>query len=258
MPYKQQTTSTFVSAQEPARSSAPTSAAVSAKWRDNLGVWIGSTTVLVALQWLWCIVGYAVGWRQTWWPSRTAFQMWTLAAALIGAVLFGLLMMWRSALDERERAGEFLWLRSRVDELNAELEEADATITELEYKLQRAQVDLKEQYTQMQAMMAMDRQFVASAPAASKKRIPLPLYRDAVMLADLSLTPPREYSRDKTCRKFGWTTTRWYAARDVLVAAGIWQTDGKATAVKVQNRATAQAQLALYAGHNETGEKSDD
>jgi hypothetical protein len=44
----------------------------------------------------------------------------------------------------------------------------------------------------------------------------------------------------------------------VLVDAGIWRKDDKSTRVVAQNKAAALAMLALYAGHNNTGENTSD
>ena len=108
----------------------------------------------------------------------------------------------------------------------------------------------------MQGVMAQQRQFVPQAPSASAEKIPANLYRDAAFLAELSYTPPYEYARDKVMLKHGWSKDRWYAARDVLVAAGIWRMGNKTTEKVVEQRATALAMLALYAGHNEDGKDS--
>lgn len=262
MPMKHTATpSGYISAYEPVREPAPRPAptidAVSAKWRDNAGLGIGVFVVLVSLQWIAYLVLYMLDFHDTWYPSLTAVQMWTVFAFFAGCVGFGVLMMWRSALDEREKAGEFIFLRERIAELEELLDEAEDATADMEYRLGQAQVELRDQYTQMQALMASQRQFVPQAPSASKERIPIALYRDAALLAELSTTG-MDYARDKVCVKYGWTTTRWYAARDVLVDAGIWRKDDKSTRVNAQNKATALAMLALYAGHNNNGENTPD
>ena len=255
------TPSSYVPAREPTREPAPRAAptidAVSAKWRDNAGLGIGVFVALVSLQWIAYLVLYTLNLHGTWYPSLVAVQMWTVFSFFAGCTGFAALMIWRSALDEREKAGEFIFLRERIAELEELLDEAEDAAVDMEYRLGQAQVELRDQYTQMQALMATQRQFVPQAPAASKERIPIALYRDAALLAELSTTG-MEYARDKVCTKYAWTTTRWYAARDVLVDAGIWRKDDKSTRVNAQNKTTALAMLALYAGHNNTGENTPD
>lgn len=262
MPQKHTATpSSYVPAREPVREPAPRAAptidAVSAKWRDNAGLGIGVFVVMVSLQWIAYLAAHMVGLHDTWYPTLTAVQMWTVFSFFTGCVGFGSLMMWRSALDEREKAGEFIFLRDRIAELEELLGEAEDAAADMEYRLGQAQVELRDQYTQMQSLMASQRQFVPQAPSASAERIPIALYRDAALLAELSTTG-MEYARDKVCVKYAWTTTRWYAARDVLVDAGIWRKDDKSTRVVAQNKATALAMLALYAGHNDSGENTPD
>jgi hypothetical protein len=256
------TPSSYVPAREPVREPAPRQApttidAVSAKWRDNAGLGIGVFVVMVSVQWIAYLAAHMVGLHDTWYPTLTAVQMWTVFSFFTGCVGFGSLMMWRSALDEREKAGEFIFLRDRIAELEELLDDAEDAAADMEYRLGQAQVELRDQYTQMQALMASQRQFVPQAPSASAERIPIALYRDAALLAELSTTG-MEYARDKVCVKYAWTTTRWYAARDVLVDAGIWRKDDKSTRVVAQNKATALAMLALYAGHNDSSENTPD
>ena len=247
----------FVTAHEPPQRQAPTTQeSVNAKWKDNAGMWIGVFVVLVGAQWIVWLALNVIGWSATWYPPLMAIQQWSIFAFFAGSIAFGWLMMWRSALDEREKQGAYLAMQAEIDELAAELEEADTENADLRMRLDRAQVELREQYTQMQGVMAQQRQFVPQAPAASAEKIPAALYRDATFLAELSYTPPYEYARDKVMFKHGWGKDRWYAARDVLVAAGIWRMGNKTTEKVVEQRATAMAMLALYAGHNEDGKDS--
>jgi len=219
-------------------------------------MWIGVFVVLVGAQWITWLVLNVIGWSATWHPPLPALQQWSIFAFFAGAIAFGWLMMWRSALDEREKQGAYLALEAEIEELSVALDELDEENADLRLRLERAQIDLREQYTQMQALMAQQRQFVPQAPAASAEKIPAALYRDAAFLAELSYTPPYEYARDKVMLKHGWNKDRWYAARDVLVEAGIWRMGNKTTEKVVEQRATALAMLALYAGHNEGSEES--
>lgn len=250
MPEKHTSAPTFV-AREPAHRSAPSNDAVSAKWRDNLGVWIGTVAALMGAQLIVFLAVYIAGWRDVWYPSWAALLQWGVFAFALGMVLFGLLMAWRSSLDEREKAGELMYWQGLVEQAQADLGAADITIAELQERLQAAQIELHDQYVQMQVAMRAQKQFVPEAPAASVEPVPLPVYRDAALLAALSLTPGMEFSRDKVCRKYSWTTSRWYAARDLLVAAGVWAKGDKQTEILASSKAAGLAMLALYTGHNE-------
>lgn len=247
----------WIPAHEPPQRPAPaTGESVKAKWLDNFGMWIGVTVMLISAQWMMWLALNVIGWSDTWYPPMTALQQWSIFSIIVGAASWGRLMAWRSALDEREKQGAFLAMQAEIDELVAELQEADIENADLKMRLDRAQIDLREQYNQMQGVMAQQRQFVPQAPSASAEKIPANLYRDAAFLAELSYTPPYEYARDKVMSKHGWGKDRWYAARDVLVEAGIWRMGNKTTEKVVEQRATALAMLALYAGHNEDGKDS--
>lgn len=241
----------FVAAHEPAPRSAPSNDAVSAKWKDNAGVWIGTFAALMGAQVIVFLALYVIGWHDTWYPPWSALQQWAVFSFALGMILFGLLMAWRSSLDEREKAGELMYWQGLVEQAQADLEEAAARIEELQQRLDMAQVELRDQYVQMQVAMRSAKQFVPEAPAASSEPVPIAIYRDAALLASLSLTPGMEYSRDKVCRKYSWTTSRWYAARDLLVAANVWAKGDKTTEILAQSRPAGLAMLSLYAGHNE-------
>jgi len=180
----EQEVSNFVPAHEPPQRQAPTThESVNAKWLDNFGMWIGVFVVLVGAQWIVWLVMDVIGWSENWYPPTMAIQQWSIFSFFAGSIAFGWLMIWRSALDEREKQGAFLAMQAAIDELSAELEIADTENADLRMRLDHAQVDLREQYVQVQGMMATQRQFTPQAPAASAEGIPAQLYRDAVFLA---------------------------------------------------------------------------
>ena len=126
-------------------------------------MWIGVFVVLVGAQWIVWLVLNVIGWSDTWYPPLMAIQQWSIFAFFAGAIAFGWLMMWRSALDEREKQGAYLAMQAEIDELAIALEEAEEENADLRLRLDREQVDLKEQYVQMQGVMAQPRPFVPLA-----------------------------------------------------------------------------------------------
>lgn len=241
----------FVSAVEPAPVTAtparpaPTADSVSAKWRDNAGAWIGVTVLLSAGYALLRIFAANAGmmplpdWQHVAW----SFLVFTL----VGGVVFGWLMWWRSSLDEKER-------QMSLDQADAAIKDRDDYINKLEKKIDELEVRLNNELLNSEreqaaarAAMAQTREYV---PAGGTSSAPLPrqLYDDAVLLINLSTDGMRDHAKDNVCTKYGLTSTRWFAARDVLVACKVWRRATGSTEVLVKHRATALRTLAIYAG----------
>lgn len=240
----------FVSAAEPARRPAPTPDAVSAKWKDNLGVWIGASVVLVSLQLIGTIVLHAVGWRDTWYPSWPAFQQWGMFSLLVGAVLFGLLMMWRSSLDERTEKGTVDMYKRTIKELSAELEEANDTITSLTVALNNTRQDLQERIALQQRYQARQEQtYTPAVMREAETSVPRQTYMDARLLVERACRN-QPYSKDKMVATHdGWTQQRWRDAHKLACDAGIFRTVGNRTELLVDDINTALSMMDVYAGN---------
>ena len=233
-----------VATPSPARP-APTADSVSAKWRDNLGAWIG-VTVLLSAGYALLRIGLAnVGMMPLPGAEHSAWSFGVFT--LIGGVAFGWLMAWRSSLDERERQGEIDGMVARIEDDAEYIEQLEEKVTELEVRLNNALVNSEREQAAARAAMAETKEYV---PAGGTSSAPLPrqLYDDAVLLINLSTDGMKDHAKDKVCKTYGLTSTRWFAARDVLVACKVWQRSNGTTEVLVKHRATALRTLAIYAG----------
>lgn len=241
----------FVSAHEPAPRSAPTTTdAVSAKWRDNAGVWIGVVAVLVGAQWIAWLAANAIGLADTWHPPLHAVQMWSIFAFFAGAIAFGALMMWRSALDEREKAGAFVWLEARIEELELELDEADAMIESLTATLNHTRQDLQERIAlQQRATAAAERTYTPAVLRESEAAAPTQTYLDARLLVERACRN-LPFSKDKMVAMHdGWTQARWREAHKLACDAGLFRVVGNRTEVLVDDLNTALSMLDIFAGN---------
>ena len=242
----------FVSAVEPAPTPvtatsarpAPTADSVAAKWRDNLGAWIG-VTVLLSAGYALLRIGLAnVGMMPLPGAEHSAWSFGVFV--LIGGVAFGWLMAWRSSLDERERQGEIDGMVARIEDDAEYIEQLEQHVAELRSRLDNALLELQHEQAQARATMAQARQYVPNV-SVSDDPVSQRVYDDAVILTERS-TRNIDYSRDKVCADLDWTTTRWYAARDLLVSCGNWQRTGKKTEVLVSNTDVALRNLAIHVG----------
>lgn len=241
--------STFVPAHEPVRPAPTTPDAVAAKWRDNAGIWVGVVAVLVGAQWIVWLGLHLVGLSETWHPPLPAMQMWTIFAFCAGAVAFGALMMWRSALDEREKAGLFVWMESRIQELEVELEAADEEIEALTVALRNTRQDLQERIAlQQRQAAATQRMYTPAVLREAEAPAPSQTYRDARLLVERACRN-LPFSKDKVVATHdGWTQTRWREAHKLACDAGLFRVVGNRTEVLVDDLNTALAMLDVYAG----------
>jgi hypothetical protein len=247
---KQSATPAFVAAHEPPPRPTPTSQdAVSAKWRDNAGVWIGVVAVLVGLQWIAWIVLYSMGLAGAWYPPREAVLMWSAFAFFAGAVAFGALMMWRSALDEREKAGAFVWMEARIAELEDELAEADEHNEAVTVALNHCRQDLQERIALQQRQSAnAERTFTPAVLRETETAVSPAVFCDARLLVERACRN-LPFSKDKIVATHdGWTQARWREAHKLACDAGLFRVVGNRTEVLVDDLNTALAMLDIYAG----------
>lgn len=240
----------FVSAHEPPPRQAPATAdAVSAKWRDNAGVWIGVVAVLVGCQWIVWLALHAVGWSETWHPPLAAVQMWSLFAFFAGAVAFGALMMWRSALDEREKAGAYAWMEARIEELEIDLAAADEEIETLTIALGHTRQDLQERIAlQQRAVAQAERTYTPAVLREAEAAAPRQQYLDARLLVERACRN-QVFSKDKMVAMHdGWTQARWREAHKLACDAGLFRVVGNRTELLVDDLNTALSMLDIYAG----------
>jgi len=223
---------------------APTVELVSGKVLDNLWGGVGVAVALSAIYALLRIGAANLGmmglpdWQHAAWAG--------LVFALTGALAFGALTAWRASLDERERQGDINAMAARIADDDDYIDKLEAKVEELRSRLDSALLELQHEQAQARATMAQSRQFVP-AGGTTDEPIDKRTYDDAVILTERS-TRNLDYSRDKVCQELGWTTTRWYAARDVLVECGNWRRDGQKTTVLVSDTHVALRNLAIFAG----------
>ena len=239
---------TYVSAAEPTPAAparpAPTVELVSGKVLDNLWGGVGVAVALSAIYALARIGMANLGimplpdWQHAAWAG--------LVFSLVGLFAFGALTAWRASLDERERQGDIDSMRDAIDDRDEYIDELEAKVAELRSRLDNALLELQHEQAQARATMAQARQYVPNV-SISDEPIDQRTYDDAVILTERS-TRNLDYSRDKVCTDLGWTTTRWYAARDLLVSCGNWQRTGKKTEVLVSNTDVALRNLAIHVG----------
>jgi len=245
---KRNDANTFVPAVEPTAAPArpaPTVELVSGKVLDNL--W-GGVGVAVALSAIYALARIALanlgmmplpGWQHAAWAG--------LVFALVGLFAFGALTAWRASLDERERQGDIDSMRDAIDDRDEYIDELEAKVAELEVRLNNALMESQREHAAARAAMAETKEYVPAGGTASEP-LPRQLYDDAVLLINLSTDGMKDHAKDKVCRTYGLTSTRWFAARDVLVACKVWRRLNGATDVLVKHRATALRTLAIYAG----------
>lgn len=220
--------SNFVSAVEPIPARpAPTADNVAAKWRDNLGAWIGISTMLTGAYSL-LRIGLANA-NLVPLPSAQGAAWALVVFVIIGGIAFGWLMAWRSSLDERERQGEIDAMRDAISMLEAEKLELEAEISDAEIrytniKLQYEQVteDLASVRNSLHRAMNQSNRFVVPVEKAEPAE-----EKNAKFLLGIAYRD-RWRGRDYIVETYaGWTPTMWTEARNLLEHAGIIRTINK-------------------------------
>lgn len=219
---------------------APTADSVSAKWRDNLGAWIGVTVALSAGYALLRMVAARFGivplpdWQHAAWSFVSFF--------LAGGLAFGALMTWRSSLDERERQGEIDAMRERIEDDSEYIEELEQKITAMEVERANMIDDLAETRRSLHQAMGQ-----ASARYRQPDEDVEPTAeRNAKFLLQLAYRGDK-WGRDHIVRTFdNWTPTMWTEARNLLELSGIVRTVGKSTELLKPDYSSAVVALAAY------------
>lgn len=236
------TAPTPVATPSPARP-APTADSVAAKWRDNLGAWIG-VAVLLSAGYTLLRIGLAnVGIVPLPDAEHSAWSF--LVFTLIGGVAFGWLMAWRSSLDERERQGEINAMVERIEDDAEYIEHLEAKVTELKLAYANLEDDLAE--TRRSLHMAMGQ--ASQSYRQPDEEVEPMAERNAKFLLNLAYRGDK-WGRDHIVRTYdNWTPTMWTEARNLLELAGIVRTVGKATELLKPDYSTAVVALGAYC-HN--------
>lgn len=238
----------FVSASPPAPTLAPiapraplvTPDSVMAKWRDNLGAWIG-VTVLLSASYALLRIGLA---NANLFPLPTAEgAAWSFFVfVLIGGAAFGWLMAWRASLDERERQGELDGLREDRELMQADIDELVSKLAEYKRLYQNAQDDIAEMRRSLHASMANASQRYRQPD----EEVEAEAERNAKFLLNLAYRGEK-WGRDRIVQTYdNWTPTMWTEARNLLELSGIIRTVGRTTELLKPDYATAVVALAAY------------
>lgn len=199
-----------------------TVAAVLAVWLQNFGGGLGAATLAGVLCWQ---LGLEAGAAARW-------------ALLAGALVFGGLMVLRSAIDEMVD-----WNDWRL--MLADLEDKDDQIDTLEQRVAALQRDLRSE----QILSASIAGRTPGRPVHDRNGDPMPapapdpVRNDARELIRLHFSGGKWPAKDRTCQNLGWETSRWAAARDELQRHGIVTTQGKQTIMLATSEAHALAML---------------
>ncbi|MGA1114789.1 MAG: hypothetical protein ACO3TI_07580, partial [Aquiluna sp.] len=100
-------------------------ASVLATWQENAGGGIGIFTFVVGMRVLLQIIGAALGFVESPLPSLENMQLWLMIAAVLGIILFGVLMIVRSSLDELVQYGEWQAMAAEIEELEQQVSELE-------------------------------------------------------------------------------------------------------------------------------------
>lgn len=194
---------------------------VLAVWLQNFGGGLGAATLAGVLCWQ---MGLEAGAAARW-------------ALLAGAVVFGGLMVLRSAIDEIVDVADY---RRLIGDLEAAEEQVE--LLEQQNASLRRDLHAAETYGAYRAarpgVVVQDRNG-EPMPAAA----PLPEVNDAKTLIQRHFDDGKWPAKDRMNVLLGWSSTRWFAARDVLQAHGIIASQGRNTVVLVGSLAEALAVL---------------
>lgn len=242
------TSRTFVAA-EPPPMRTRTGNSIMAAWADNAGAGIGVLAVIVGLRVLAQIVGAGLGVVDSPLPSGESMAIWLIIGAVSGVVLFGVLMILRSALDEIVQYGEWSAMQAEIDELQAEALELSASADEYRRLYERA-VEAAST-ARRDAHRAMRRESTSNYVAPEPDAVNDDLELDARMLLQIMYSPENAGWKSITSKYADWTRARWTAARDLLEDAECVRTVGNQTKPVEATVDAGLAKLSAYC--NETG-----
>lgn len=202
---------------------------VMAVWLQNLGGGLGAAVLASVLAWQLGADGWAVA-------------RW---AAIAGAVIFGGLMILRSAIDEIVDVADYHKMIADMEGLETQLdkqaEEHADEIVELQNLLRSVQHDLNVARSENWARTAGPR----SHPAVDLADAPVqpdPARDDAQKLLERAYSK-RNWGKDAMRTECGMTSTRREAAIDLLVRRGIATRGNKQTYLNPTNLSDALTKL---------------
>lgn len=219
-----------------------TSDSVLAKWVDNAGAAIGVFAVVVGLRVLAQIIGAAVGLAASQLPSLDSVQLWAAIGAVLGVIVFGVLMVLRSAMDELVQYNEWSAMQQELEERDAEVAELEDELAAMRQRYANAIEDLAETRRSLHGAMAQAAQRYRAPEQPAEPAV----QRDAKFLIGLAYRGSK-WSRDHVVRTYAdWTPTRWTDARNLLEQAGIVRTVANRTELLYADESTAVAALAAF------------
>ena len=229
---------TFVAPQAPPavlvddRRQTVTTHSVRAEWLQNAGGGLGAG-ILVECAWL-SVHGalYAIGIAATPWPD--AAQV-TIAATIVGAVVFGVLMLVRSALDEVVESLD--WQRTMAD-LEAADEEIGLLRTQLEEAERRAKVAELSASVQAANQVARGNRRVEPVPERAE------MWRNCEKMIHIKFSTGN-WSRDRMMQS-GCTKQDWETTMTALQRAGLAVKNGRAREPTYATEAEMQDALHKY------------
>lgn len=194
---------------------------VLAVWLQNAGGGIGGAVAVGVVAWQ---VGADAATGLRW-------------AATIGGLLFAGLMVLRSAIDEIVDWSDY---KAMIADMEALEEQNDV----LEQRCAALQRDLHNAETYGAYRAARPGVVVQDRNGEPMPvRPPAPELNDARTLIQRHFSDGRWPAKDRMNELLGWSSTRWFAARDVLLAHGIVASQGRNTIVQVASLAEALAAL---------------
>ena len=207
---------------------------VLAAWLHNAGVGVGVMAVLFGLRLLIQFAAVRMGMASRPWPADG--WLWLGIAACLGLVAFGVIMALRGSLDELVEYGEWASMQGDLDALTEENELLRAQVAAARQDAEAYRLEVQ------QARTAANRAFVEPADTDDGRA-----YQDAKTLVDRHFGG-LAWTRDEMAKVAGWTTSRWYKARDLLIAADVVADDRqrRKTVMQVGNPDLALSMLRRY------------
>lgn len=196
---------------------------VVAVWLQNFGGGVGAAVIVGVV---------AVALHVEWLPALR----W---GAIVGAVVFGALMLLRSAVDEVVDWLDYQRMLADMEAMEAQIDGLLQRNAALERDLRSEQILSASMANRRAGEVRHDRNGEPMpAPA------PDPVRNDARELVRLHFATGQWPAKDRTCQRLGWETSRWAAARDELQRHGIVTTQNRQTIMLASSEAQALAMLA--------------
>lgn len=203
-----------------------TASSVLAVWLQNLGGGIGAAVLVGVLAWQFGVDGASAA-------------RW---ATIAGALVFGALMILRSAIDEIVDAMDYRAMIRDMEALEAQIEEQRGA---LEAQIEEQKEAHADEIAVLQSRLRTVQHDLNVARSENWARTAGPNSHPAVDLADASVAPDpargdaqkllerayagQQWGKDAMRTYTGMTSTRWQAARDLLQRRGIITAGNKQT-----------------------------